>query len=51
MIHVGEKSVEAARLYNNMGNLYASLGNYKKADKRLKKALKIVENLYVSPDE
>jgi hypothetical protein len=34
-----------------MGNLYASLGIYKKADKRLKKALKIVDNLYVPADE
>lgn len=51
MINIGEKSVEAARLYNNLGNLYASLGLYKKADKRLKKALKIVDNLYVPAEE
>ena len=51
MIKLGEKSIEAARLYNNLGNLYASLGLYKKADKRLKKALKITENLYVPAEE
>ncbi|EGR28186.1 hypothetical protein IMG5_181150 [Ichthyophthirius multifiliis] len=51
LIQVGEKSIEATRLYNNLGNLYGSLGLYKKADKRLKKALKIVENLYVGQEE
>jgi tetratricopeptide (TPR) repeat protein len=51
LIKLGEKSIEAARLYNNLGNLYASLGLYKKADKRLKKALKITENLYVPAEE
>lgn len=51
LISVGEKSVEAVRLFNNLGNLYSSIGLFKKADKRLKKALKIVDNLYVSTEE
>lgn len=40
----GENSVECARILNNLGNVYAGLGKYKKAEKRLKRALKISDS-------
>lgn len=34
-INKGKESIEVAKSLNNIGNLYASIGNYKKAEKRL----------------
>ena len=41
----GENSIEFARILNSLGNVYAALGKYKKAEKRLKHALKITESI------
>lgn len=47
----GENSVETCRILNNLGNVYAQQGDYKKADKRFKTALKITDQLYVDDDQ
>ena len=47
----GETSVEAVRILNNLGNVYAQQGDYKKADKRLKTAIKITDQLYMDDDQ
>lgn len=47
----GEQSTECVRILNNLGNVYTSEGKYKKAEKRLKRALKIADVLYLNEEQ
>lgn len=43
----GENNGDVARVLINLGASYAGLGKYKKSLKRLKKALRIIEGLFI----
>lgn len=39
----GDEDIETARILISVGKVYSSLGDYKRAERRIKAAMKIVE--------